>query len=70
MVLITSSCVVELYFFFMNFNKGAADIVYYDLEVQNRAHAQSNLRIALFKMTKNSHSIFIKMKISFLHDIP
>ena len=27
MVLIKSLCVVELYSFFMNFNKGAADIV-------------------------------------------
>ena len=44
MVLITSLCVVELYVFFINFNKGAADIVSYDLDDQNR--------FALFKTTK------------------
>ena len=27
-------------------------------------------RFALFKKTKNSHSFFIEMKISFLHGIP
>ena len=27
-------------------------------------------RFALFKTTKKSHSIFIEMKINFLHDIP
>ena len=27
-------------------------------------------QFALFKMTQISHSIFIEMKISFLHDIP
>ena len=27
-------------------------------------------RFALFKTTKNCHSIFIEMKISFLHNIP
>ena len=41
MVLITSLCVVEPFFFFMNFNEFVADIVFYDLEVQKCAHAQS-----------------------------
>ena len=27
-------------------------------------------QLALFKATKKNHSIFIEMKISFLHDIP
>ena len=36
------------------------------LEVQKCAHAQGIFfRFALFKTTKNSHSIFIETKISF-----
>ena len=66
MVLITGLCVVELYFFFMNFNKGAADIVLDDLEFKSVRMRRANFsRFALFKTTKNSHSFFIERKISF-----
>ena len=42
-----------------------------DLEVQKCAHAQSkSSSICIFKTTKNSHSIFIEMKTSLLHEIP
>ena len=42
-----------------------------DLKVQKCADVQiKSFPIALFKTTKTSHSIFIEMKISLLHDIP
>ena len=32
---------MELYFFFMNFNKGGAELFLDDLDIQKSAHAQS-----------------------------
>ena len=71
MVLIMRLFVVELYFFFMDFREGAADIVFDDLEVKSVRMRRANLsRFALFMTTKISHLILIEMKISFLHVIP
>ena len=69
MVLITSLFVVELYFLFMNFREGAADIAFrliWSLKIVRMRRAN---RSRFVKMTKNSHSILIEMKISFLHVI-
>ena len=42
MVLITSLFVVEFYYFSMNFREGVADsVLFYHLEVEKCAHAQS-----------------------------
>ena len=42
-----------------------------DLELKSvRMHRANLSRFALFKTTKNSHSVFIERKISFLHGIP
>ena len=71
MDLITSLCVVELYFFFLNFNKGAADIVSWRFGVSSMCACAEQIFPDLHYLRRQKFLIqFIEMKISCLHDNP